>query len=202
MDQELDHKRLRLRVFEKTGIKIDNDDPIFALVALNEAVLEETYGRHAALIEEATRKLKAQAKKLEQAGALYETAHFGQTAQTAQTEPEPETEPEMRGDDAQQSGAPQRPQTDKPATGAASIDWRWLAGVGASGVLSATLVLCGLWLFAPSRPPAQALQQVQQTAPSLSAEQQVLLRNAEKLNKIVQKLDGKTKSMIRAEMQK
>ena len=37
----LDPHKLRLHVFEKTGIKVDVDDPIFALVALNEAVLEE-----------------------------------------------------------------------------------------------------------------------------------------------------------------
>lgn len=42
----LDPHKLRLHVFEKTGIKVDVDDPIFALVALNEAVLEEAVERH------------------------------------------------------------------------------------------------------------------------------------------------------------
>jgi len=42
----LDPQKLRLHVFEKTGIKVDVDDPIFALVALNEAVLEEAVERH------------------------------------------------------------------------------------------------------------------------------------------------------------
>jgi hypothetical protein len=44
----LDPHKLRLHVFEKTGIKVDVDDPIFALVALNEAVLEEAVERHLA----------------------------------------------------------------------------------------------------------------------------------------------------------
>jgi len=44
----LDPQKLRLHVFEKTGIKVDVDDPIFALVALNEAVLEEAVERHLA----------------------------------------------------------------------------------------------------------------------------------------------------------
>jgi hypothetical protein len=47
----LDPHKLRLHVFEKTGIKVDVDDPIFALVALNEAVLEEAVERHLAKLE-------------------------------------------------------------------------------------------------------------------------------------------------------
>lgn len=47
----LDPQKLRLQVFEKTGIKVDVDDPIFALVALNEAVLEEAVERHLARLD-------------------------------------------------------------------------------------------------------------------------------------------------------
>ncbi len=47
----LDPQKLRLHVFEKTGIKVDVDDPIFALVALNEAVLEEAVERHLARLD-------------------------------------------------------------------------------------------------------------------------------------------------------
>ncbi len=47
----LDPHKLRLHVFEKTGIKVDVDDPIFALVALNEAVLEEAVERHLAKLD-------------------------------------------------------------------------------------------------------------------------------------------------------
>ena len=45
----MDQQKLRTLVFEKTGVKIDIDDPIFALVALNEAVV--TKGSQARLIE-------------------------------------------------------------------------------------------------------------------------------------------------------
>jgi len=47
----LDPQKLRLHVFEKTGIKVDVDDPIFALVALNEAVLEEAVERQLARLD-------------------------------------------------------------------------------------------------------------------------------------------------------
>lgn len=47
----LDPHKLRLHVFEKTGIKVDVDDPIFALVALNEAVLEEAVERQLARLD-------------------------------------------------------------------------------------------------------------------------------------------------------
>lgn len=58
----MDRHTLRSHVFDKTGIKIDVDDPIFALVALNEAVLADTVGRQLALLEGATQALAAQAR--------------------------------------------------------------------------------------------------------------------------------------------
>lgn len=53
----MDQQKLRTLVFEKTGVRIDVDDPVFALVALNEAVLAEAVERHVALLEQATREL-------------------------------------------------------------------------------------------------------------------------------------------------
>ena len=58
----MDRHTLRSHVFDKTGIKIDVDDPIFALVALNEAVLADTVGRQLALLDAATLALAAQAR--------------------------------------------------------------------------------------------------------------------------------------------
>jgi hypothetical protein len=58
----MDQHKLRSHVFDKTGIKVDVDDPIFALVALNEAVLAETVGRQLALLDSATQALAAQAR--------------------------------------------------------------------------------------------------------------------------------------------
>lgn len=57
----VDQHKLRSHVFDKTGIRIDTDDPIFALVALNEAVLAETIERQLALLHAATEALAAQA---------------------------------------------------------------------------------------------------------------------------------------------
>jgi len=54
--------KLRTHVFDKTGIRIDVDDPVFALVALNEAVLAETVGRQLALLEGPREALAAQAR--------------------------------------------------------------------------------------------------------------------------------------------
>lgn len=53
----MDQQKLRSLVFEKTGVKIDVDDPVFALVALNEAVLEEAVERHVARIDAASANL-------------------------------------------------------------------------------------------------------------------------------------------------
>lgn len=63
----LDPHKLRLQVFEKTGIKVDVDDPIFALVALNDAVLEEAVERHLARLDAASADL---AEQLRSAGGL------------------------------------------------------------------------------------------------------------------------------------
>ncbi|MDB5933569.1 MAG: hypothetical protein JWQ01_913 [Massilia sp.] len=53
----MDQQKLRNLVFEKTGVRIDVDDPVFALVALNEAVLAEAVERHVALLGDATAEL-------------------------------------------------------------------------------------------------------------------------------------------------
>jgi hypothetical protein len=66
----MDQQKLRSLVFEKTGVKIDVDDPIFALVALNEAVLAEAVERHVALLDDATRELADQVAALQDGGAL------------------------------------------------------------------------------------------------------------------------------------
>lgn len=57
----MDRQQLRSHVFDQTGIKVDVNDPIFALVALNEAVLADTVGRQLAVLEAASQALAAQA---------------------------------------------------------------------------------------------------------------------------------------------
>jgi hypothetical protein len=63
----MDQHKLRSLVFEKTGVKVDIDDPIFALVALNEAVLAEAVERHIALIDAASQELT---ERVRMAGGL------------------------------------------------------------------------------------------------------------------------------------
>jgi len=55
----MDIPKLRTRIFEKTGVRVDDSDPIFTLVALNESLLEDviqtfndTLGKNNAEIDE------------------------------------------------------------------------------------------------------------------------------------------------------
>jgi hypothetical protein len=158
----MDQQKLRSLVFEKTGVKIDVDDPVFALVALNEAVLAEAVERHVALIDRAS---EAMAARLGMPVADLPAPAVTPTAAPAAA-PVRATNPVL------------------------------LAGGGA--VLAAALVLIGqaLW-FKPAPLPAPV-----PAAPALTAEQAAALRRADKLDKIVQKLDPKTRNTIRAEMAK
>ena len=129
----MDQQKLRNLVFEKTGVKLDSNDPIFALVALNETVLAETVERHVALIDAATEKLGAQAQQLLAAGDRYRQLH--------------------------PAGAfkPGDPPTSAPLTSAAAspappptwsgIDQRLIVGACAIALLSALLTVCLQWLL-------------------------------------------------------
>jgi len=170
----MDQQKLRTLVFEKTGIKIDVDDPVFALVALNEAVLAEAVERHVALLDDATASLAEQAEALAAAGHLPEGA-----------------------------ARPARPVPAllKPAA-APALAWgfetRMAALTGAGAVLCALLVLLGqALLFKPVAPPPSTV-----IAKELTPEQAQAIRSGEKLRAIVQKLDSKTRNAIEAEMQK
>jgi hypothetical protein len=55
----MDISKLRTRIFEKTGVRVDDSDPIFTLVALNESLLEnviqtfnDTLGKNNAELDE------------------------------------------------------------------------------------------------------------------------------------------------------
>jgi 4-hydroxybenzoate polyprenyltransferase len=77
---------------------------------------------------------------------------------------------------------------------------RIMAIAAGAALLGAVLVLLGqaLWFKpAPALAPAPVVQ-----AAALSDEQAAAVRNAEKLAKIVQKLDARTRDKIQAEMQK
>ncbi|HEX9174063.1 MAG TPA: hypothetical protein VF861_15545 [Telluria sp.] len=160
----MDQQKLRTLVFEKTGVRIDVDDPVFALVALNEAVLEETVERHVALLREANDTLASQVAAL-RAGAP------GQAAAAT---------PRMEANRQQGRDYP-------PALLAA-----------ATAVLAALLVLAGQAALRPAPPAPTPVPQ----AALLSPQQSAALREGEKLARIVEKLDRKTRAAIAAEMQK
>ncbi len=169
----MDQQKLRTLVFEKTGVKIDIDDPIFALVALNEAVLAEAVERHVALLDDATADLAEQAQALQESGCVCRY----------------------------QGGAPATPALLKapaPTVAATSHELRCAAIGAGAAVLGALLVLLGqALLFQPAPiPPATVI------AKELTPEQALAIKNGDKLAAIVQKLDAKTRNAIQAEMQK
>jgi hypothetical protein len=159
----MDQQKLRTLVFEKTGVKIDVDDPVFALVALNEAVLAEAVERHTALLREANAELAAQVAGLQ-----------GRPAADA---------------------APARPAAAPPA---ARPDVRQATISATAAVLGALLVLGGqALLFKPAPAPSPIVQ-----AKELTPQQAAALQNADKLTRVIERLDRKTRATIAAEMQK
>jgi hypothetical protein len=175
----MDQQKLRTLVFEKTGVKIDVDDPVFALVALNEAVLAEAVERHVALLHEANAALAAQVATLQ-----------GRASDTAS-----DTAPDTASDTGPDTAAPAPLPTRPPA---AAIDQRSIGLALGAAVLGALLVLCGqALLFKPAPASAPVVQ-----ARELTPEQDAALRNGAKLSRIVEKLDRKTRNSIEAEMQK
>ena len=184
----MDQQKLRTLVFEKTGVRIDIDDPIFALVALNEAVLAEAVERHVALLDDATADLADQLQALQDGGG----AQGCRYAPAAEGTPLP----------AQLTPAP------AGAAGLAMPEKRIAAVAGGAALLCAVLVLTGqALLFTPARSLATAPAPAPAAAPAVTAgeltpEQRAALRDGEKLARIVQKLDAKTRNAILAEMQK
>ena len=164
----MDQQRLRNLVFEKTGVRVDSDDPIFALVALNEVVLAEAVERHVALIDTATQELALQAR----AFAAGVGVGIGALAPAAA-----------------QRALPVPP-------GLQRHDVRVLAGAAAIALFSALLVLAGQALFFKPVPAPTIL------ARSLTEQESTAIRHGEKLEKVVQKLDQKTRQLIQLEMQK
>ena len=159
----MDQQKLRTLVFEKTGVKIDVDDPVFALVALNEAVLADAVERHVALLDDATAELAA---RLRDSGIGVSSASSTRPA--------------------------------APAAATVSAEKRTMAIAGAAALLGAVLVLLGQAIFFRPAPATAPIVQ----AKELSEEQASALRTGEKLAKIVQKLDAKTRDKIQAELQK
>lgn len=206
----MDQQKLRNLVFEKTGVKVDSNDPIFALVALNEAVLAETVERHLALIDAATRELTALAHTHSGAprgatpAAVAATAAAGEQPQPALAAP------------ASAADAVPPPYVPAPVTPFAKPiptqgrrlfaprELRLLGAAAGLSLLSAMVVLAGQGLFAKAPAPASPSLQVASAPPpaALTPAQTAAISDGEKLARAVQKLDPKSRALIQAEMQK
>ncbi|UOD31492.1 hypothetical protein INH39_07285 [Massilia violaceinigra] len=168
----MDQQKLRTLVFEKTGVRIDIDDPIFALVALNDAVLAEAVERHVALLDDATADLADQVQALQESGYL--------------------------GSGATPAARPAALVSAPVAHGVPLQEKRIIAIAGGAALLCAFIVLAGQALL-PRPLPAPAPVIV---ARELTPEQSVALRDGDKLARAVARLDSKTRAAIAAEMQK
>ncbi len=123
----LDVKRLIGEVAAKNGIRLEPDDPAFALVTLNQLVLEETVNRlneHVSLLLE---QFTASLSKVEQrAGAL-----LAQQVKSSRTELR--TELETLFEFARKTPREQSSQLSQ--TTGRSLMYKWMAVGGMSGIL-------------------------------------------------------------------
>lgn len=178
----MDLNKLRTLVFEKTGIKIETNDPIFALVALNEAVLSECVEQHISGLQKAALQLEEQTAQLIAAGDRAKKLLL----QMGQAVEDPAALPMAK--------IPAARTPDKESR----LPWRWIGAVGGASVFSALLVLAGQAVFGYSRAAAPPLATVPTAAPALTPEQTRLIQEGEKYAKLWPKLDAKTQAQIQA----
>lgn len=181
----MDQHKLRNLVFEKTGVKVDTDDPIFALVALNEAVLAETVERHVALIEAATEALLAQVATLAAVPASAQERRSDAPAGAG-----PAAAPFIALLPSVAASPLARPIPTQATRLLARREIRLLSAAAGLSLLSA-LVVVGVQQLLGKPAPAAA---------PLTAQQASALRQGEKLARAVQKLDQKSRNLIEAEM--
>jgi hypothetical protein len=185
----MDQQKLRSLVFDKTGVKIDIDDPIFALVALNEAVLAEAVERHVALLDAATDTLAGQVAALRDGGVA--ATGPAPLARASTPAPAPASAPAHASAAAHAGGHAAAPSPSR-------YEQRSMLIAAGAAVLGALLVLCGqALLFRPAPAPAPQL-----VAKELTVAQTLALRDAERLTRAVQKLDPKVRAAIQADLQK
>src|SRR5471032_676072 len=195
----MDQHKLRSLVFEKTGVRVDIDDPIFALVALNEAVLSEAVERHVALIDAASQELVRHARHAGGIGGVGGVGSIGGSGIGSVAAPHADgafidaTNEPVQAEAAERAGgathvpAPALP-VHAIATQAALCTPREMRLLGAEA------------LFFKPRPLAAPVVQIQ--AKTLTPEQTLALQNGEKLARAVQKLDPKIRTQIQTELQK
>jgi hypothetical protein len=194
----MDPQKLRTLVFEKTGIKIDTTDPVFALVALNESVLEEALQRHLAALQQA---------HLVNTGAALsnQPAYRQRTDNWESDEPASPAAPNSSASSiptpSQPAMIPEPPLPESvPAAhpAPAPLDKRLLIGAATVSLCSALLVLAGQAMWGWGNPKSAAPPHVL----PLNAQQKQQLQQAEKLARALEKLDPKSRAMIQAELDK
>ncbi len=199
----MDQQKLRTLVFEKTGIKIDATDPVFALVALNESVLEETLQRHWAMVREQSPGQwhgSTSTATLQQSGTRQPA--YKAAGDNFEAEEEPQAMPGTL-DDGSDASARTSAQEQAPAPASISQngaisnapatlwDTRLLWLALATSLITTVLVLAGqVWLQGKPAPEA------------INSEQKARLLQAEKLGKAIEKLDPKAKAQLQAELNK
>lgn len=189
----MDLNKLRTAVFEKTGIRIDTNDPVFALVALNEAVLTECVEQHVAVLHQATAKLSEQTRHLLEAGERHKKL-LQQMASTVEAGNAPGIAVALAREDDERSDA-------QPSMGpSGAAPWRALAGAAGVALLSAALTVGGLRALKEGAPAAPLAQKMAGPAaiPQLTPEQLVLIKNGEKFDRMWAQLDDATKARIQA----
>lgn len=187
----MDLNKLRTAVFEKTAIRIDTNDPVFALVALNEAVLTECVEQHVAVLHQATAKLSEQTRHLLEAGERHKKLLQQMASMVEAGNPPGIAGALVRENDAKSDAQP----TIGPS---GSTPWRTFAGAAGVALLSAVLTIGGLRALKDGVPAAQASQKMAAPAaiPQLTREQLVLIKNGEKFDRMWAQLDEATKARI------
>jgi hypothetical protein len=178
----MDQLKLRTLVFEKTGVKIDVDDPVFALVALNEAVLEDAVERHVAAIDSATRELVQHARA---AGGLAPPRDLGRRHDASHEHEPAAAAAGARGYEPAPAGPVRAIATQAPAITRREL--RLLGAAAGIAVLSALLVLGGQAAF---------------SKPGLTPAQTQALHDADQLRQAIDKLDPKLRAEVQAQLQK
>src|SRR5471032_1639782 len=201
----MDQHKLRSLVFEKTGVRVDIDDPIFALVALNEAVLAEAVERHVALIDAASQELVRHARH---AGGIGGGMGLGggnaaaPHADGAFIDATNEAVPAKAAANGAADAPPVRPVraivTQAPLL--TPREARLLGAAAGVSLLCALLVLGGQALFFTPRPSPAPVVRIE--AKTLTPEQSAAIANNAKLTLAIQKLDPKTRALIQTELQK
>jgi hypothetical protein len=170
---KMDTARLRSHVFEQTGIRIDTSDPVFALVALNDAVLAEGVERQRAIIDEVAERIAGQADELLEAGERYKR--------------------QVQRGGVREGGA------DTGAVVGGRQQVIQLAAMGAAtALLTALLTVIGLNVFGKAPPAPIVMQAAGGTGEpaALTAEQILAMQNGEKFVKVLSKLDAKTQAHV------